>query len=212
MTQDYSNASGKPCRACTDFKNWMKVGPKPPATESETESKASQPVQGSTEEKSGEVALKTDPIGASKVEGAASTGRSNSFPSGENAVNVDVDQAVLDAKQGVCPPDRGELGSATWNFLHSVAAYYPTRPTEQHQEDARKLMHIVSRLYPCSDCAEDLRHDLVEEPPVVSSSVDFSQWLCRLHNRVNVKLGKPVFDCSRVFERWRDGWKDGSCD
>jgi len=73
-------------------------------------------------------------------------------------------------------------------------------------------MHLVSRLYPCRDCAEDLAQDLLQEPPVVTSSLEFSQWLCRLHNRVNVKLGKPVFDCTRVFERWRDGWKDGSCD
>ena len=25
-------------------------------------------------------------------------------------------------------------------------------------------------------------------------------------------LGKPEFDCSKVFQRWRDGWADGSCD
>lgn len=213
MTQDYSSTGGKPCRACTDFKNWMKVGPKPPAPASETEStKTGQKGQESVvaEEKSGQIAPKSDPVIPPKVEGAASP--ASPAPAEGNAVNVDLDQAALDAKQGVCPPDRGELGSATWSFLHSVAAYYPSRPTEQHQEDAKRLMHIVSRLYPCSDCAEDLRQDLVEEPPVVSSSVEFSQWLCRLHNRVNVKLGKPVFDCSRVFERWRDGWKDGSCD
>lgn len=40
----------------------------------------------------------------------------------------------------------------------------------------------------------------------------FTQWLCRLHNEVNRKLGKPDFNCSLVDERWRDGWKDGSCD
>ena len=36
--------------------------------------------------------------------------------------------------------------------------------------------------------------------------------MCEMHNRVNVKLGKPEFDCSKVFQRWRDGWEDGSCD
>jgi len=33
-----------------------------------------------------------------------------------------------------------------------------------------------------------------------------------MHNIVNMKIGKPKFDCSLVNERWRDGWKDGSCD
>lgn len=93
-----------------------------------------------------------------------------------------------------------------------MAAYFPAKPSSSEQEDARQLMHLVSRLYPCRDCAEDLARDLVEEPPLVTSSHDFSQWLCRLHNKVNLKIGKPLFDCSRVFERWRDGWEDGSCD
>ena len=48
--------------------------------------------------------------------------------------------------------------------------------------------------------------------PDTSSRYNFSQWLCRLHNDVNKRIGKPEFDCSKVDERWRDGWKDGSCD
>lgn len=53
---------------------------------------------------------------------------------------------------------------------------------------------------------------LKEEPIVATSNHELSQWLCRLHNKVNVKIGKPVFDCTKVNERWRDGWLDGSCD
>jgi hypothetical protein len=29
--------------------------------------------------------------------------------------------------------------------------------------------------------------------------------------QVNEMLGKPLFDCNRVMERWRDGPADGSC-
>lgn len=48
--------------------------------------------------------------------------------------------------------------------------------------------------------------------PDARSCHSLSQWLCRIHNDINVRLGKPEFDCSRVDERWKDGWKDGSCD
>ena len=51
-----------------------------------------------------------------------------------------------------------------------------------------------------------------QEPLNASSQHAFAQWLCRIHNKVNVKLGKPVFDCRFVNQRWRDGWDDGSCD
>ena len=204
MTHDHSQnieqSSGKPCRACTDFKSWMKAGPfgssLPPDKKPKTNADDSKPPESK----------------APHVEITTPTPSSDS-PKGDSPVDAGgLDLAVLDAQRGVCPPDRGELGSATWNFLHSVAAYFPTTPTPGQQDDARQLMNIVSRLYPCSDCAEDLRADLKSDPPIVTSSAEFSQWLCRQHNKVNIKLSKPTFDCSKVFERWRDGWKDGSCD
>jgi FAD-linked sulfhydryl oxidase len=48
--------------------------------------------------------------------------------------------------------------------------------------------------------------------PRVSSRQEFGQWLCEAHNEVNQKLGKELFDCSKVDERWRTGWKDGRCE
>ena len=42
--------------------------------------------------------------------------------------------------------------------------------------------------------------------------VRFSRWMCELHNEVNQRLDKRTFDCSKVDERWLEGWKDGSCD
>lgn len=181
MSEDLKRSekeAGKPCRACSDFKTWMKVGPAAPNPETKPEKTKNNPEADKTV---------TPPVS-------------------------EPDQSELDRKAGLCPPDRGELGSATWSFLHSVAAYFPAVPNPEQQQDAAQLLQIVSRLYPCSDCAEDLRKDLTEEPPLVTSAEEFSQWMCRLHNKVNVKLGKPVFDCSKVFERWRDGWKDGSCE
>lgn len=51
-----------------------------------------------------------------------------------------------------------------------------------------------------------------KNPPKTKSKDELAKWLCERHNTVNVKLGKPVFDCRKVHERWRDGWLDGSCD
>jgi len=163
--------SGKPCRACNDFQQWMKEGP-------------------SEKDKDKENAARSPPQDSA----------------------LEPDQSVTDHKAGVCPPGRGELGASSWALLHSVAAYFPAQPSPGQQEEAAQFMHLFSKLYPCHECAEDLKKDLAEEPPKVSSSAEFSQWMCELHNKVNLKLGKPVFVCSKVFQRWRDGWSDGSCD
>ena len=40
------------------------------------------------------------------------------------------------------------------------------------------------------------------DPPRAGSREDLSQWLCRAHNAVNARLGKPMFNCVRADARW----------
>ena len=93
-----------------------------------------------------------------------------------------------------------------------MAAYYPDHPTTEEKKEMKTFFHILSRFYPCSICAEDLKVQIQETPPRTESQYQLTQWLCEVHNNINKKLGKPLFDCKLVNERWRDGWKDGSCD
>lgn len=73
-------------------------------------------------------------------------------------------------------------------------------------------MRTFSRLYPCWVCAEDFQAYQKKDQVKVNNRAEFGNWLCEAHNEVNRKLGKKEFDCSRWEERWRTGWKDGSCD
>ena len=118
----------------------------------------------------------------------------------------------MDRELRACPADSVELGSATWKLLHTMSVNFPERPTESERRDMEQFVSLFGRLYPCRPCAEDFVEDVRRHPVDTASGPRFARWLCGAHNRVNEKLGKEQFDCSKVYERWRDGWKDGSCD
>jgi FAD-linked sulfhydryl oxidase len=59
-------------------------------------------------------------------------------------------------------------------------------------------------LYPCRDCGEHFTKLLEEHPPENNndSRVDTVLYACVLHNKVNERLNKPIFDCQRAMEYW----------
>jgi hypothetical protein len=79
----------------------------------------------------------------------------------ERAVN---DQSSLSSSLD-CPLDRSELGHSTWNFLHTLAAYYPNQPSPEYQKAVVSLMESLALLYPCKYCAAEFQVTIKESPP-----------------------------------------------
>lgn len=156
-----------------------------------------------------------EPSGKKKTQsaGASSSTTSNAAAATTTAaatVGGEADQS----RPAHCPPDVEQLGRATWTFLHTTAAYYPTRPTPLQRANMLNLLHSLPTLYPCGHCGEHLGKEMKTNPPDVSGREGLGRWLCERHDEVNVRLGKERFGCGeeRLRERWRDGPKDGSCD
>lgn len=186
-----TTADGKPCRTCTDFKTWAKL---------QKQTFDSEKVSSNL------VARKVDAMMRAVV--FILSQKSDQTKPGSDQKYTE----TMTARRKDCPLDRDELGASTWGFLHTMAAYYPELPTVEQRKDMKTFFHLISKFYPCNVCAEDLQEQLKKSPPKTDSQQQLSQWLCDVHNKVNTKLGKPVFDCSLVNQRWRDGWLDGSCD
>ncbi|KAG7672620.1 hypothetical protein Ndes2526B_g08853 [Nannochloris sp. 'desiccata'] len=95
-----------------------------------------------------------------------------------------------------------DIGRATWLFLHTLAAQYPERPTRQQRKDAKTLIDVLTRMYPCGECARHFKQVVAASPPQVENRKAFSHWMCEVHNVVNRSLGKPSFNCDLVESRW----------
>jgi hypothetical protein len=103
---------------------------------------------------------------------------------------------------------KAELGRATWRFLHTMTLRFPEKPTQSDRDTLLRFMHDFSRLYPCGECAEHFQALLKELPPQTSSRMASALWLCSAHNKVNERLGKPIFPCDKLDETYDCGCGD----
>ncbi|SBT70199.1 FAD-linked sulfhydryl oxidase ERV1, putative [Plasmodium malariae] len=109
-------------------------------------------------------------------------------------------------KQNTFPPDREEIGRASWLILHTISANYPNEPTEEEKIKHTKFFYAFSNLYPCHICKLDLFQILKNYKLNCDNKISFSEFIFNLHNKVNEEIGKDIFPCDdiqHIIERYR---------
>ncbi len=97
---------------------------------------------------------------------------------------------------------REELGRHSWALLHSIAASYPSIPNESEVKSLNNFIHSFSEVYACKICSKHFKEMLVRKPVRAKSREELVYYLCDLHNEVNRRLGKAVYDCRKAFDIW----------
>lgn len=101
--------------------------------------------------------------------------------------------------------------------MHTMMARFPDTPTPDDSLALQTYIQLFARLYPCGDCASHFQLLLQEYPPQVSSRNAAAGWACFVHNEVNKRLKKELFDCSKIGDFYdcgcgedgKDGKKGG---
>jgi len=104
--------------------------------------------------------------------------------------------------------DRRELGRAAWKLLHTMMARFPEKPTPDDSLALKTYMQLFARLYPCGECATHFQKLLAKYPPQVSGRIAAAGWACFIHNEVNTRLKKPIFDCNKIGDFYDCGCGD----
>ncbi|KAF4583239.1 ERV2 protein-like protein [Ophiocordyceps camponoti-floridani] len=107
---------------------------------------------------------------------------------------------------------KAELGRATWKFLHTMVAKYPEKPTPEDRKTLQLFFMAFGKLYPCGDCARHFRGLLKQMPPQTGSRNSAAGWLCEMHNQVNKRLEKSIFDCNNIGDFYDCGCGDDKKD
>lgn len=79
-----------------------------------------------------------------------------------------------------------------------MMAKFPDQPTEDDSTALKSYIYLFARLYPCGDCARHFQKILEKFPPQVTTRSTAAAWACHVHNEVNKRLKKELFDCSKI--------------
>lgn len=100
---------------------------------------------------------------------------------------------------------KAKLGNSAWHLLHTVLARYPEKPTPQEKATLEQYIHLFAQVYPCGDCARHFQGLLKKYPPQVSNRKFAALWGCHIHNKVNERLKKEIYDCLNILEDYDCG-------
>ncbi|KAI0416964.1 ERV/ALR sulfhydryl oxidase domain-containing protein [Xylaria grammica] len=103
---------------------------------------------------------------------------------------------------------KAELGRASWRLFHTMMARFPEKPTEEDSLALKTYIQLFARLYPCGDCASHFQKLIKKFPPQIGSRNSAAGWACHVHNQVNERLEKPIFDCNKIGDFYDCGCGD----
>ena len=86
-------------------------------------------------------------------------------------------------------------GPTFWQTIHTVAATYPTKPSEIDKKQYFNYMLALGNVLPCGTCRDHFRKTLVDMDfslNTLRNQESFFRFVFDLHNVVNKRLGKPV--------------------
>lgn len=97
-------------------------------------------------------------------------------------------------------------GPIFWATFHITSMAYSDTPTYSEKRAAKEFFNSMAHLLPCPVCREHFT-EILQGLPVetwLDNRKSLTEWVWMVHNRVNVKLGKPEITMAAFHERYRE--------
>lgn len=115
-----------------------------------------------------------------------------------NSVFTDVD---YNSSNGMCTSIWGPI---VWTSLHLISFNYPVNPTTIDKKNYKEWFLSYQNTLPCIYCRQNFKKNLASanfSSKDLANRETFSRFIYKLHNTVNIMLGKPKY---LTYEEVRD--------
>jgi len=102
-------------------------------------------------------------------------------------------------------------GPPGWKFIHYVTMGYPNNPSDDIKKKYYNYFHTLKYVIPCSICSSHFAENLEKLPltnEVLSNRENLMKWGIDIHNIVNKKNNKKVYDYTDAMVLIMNGFKD----
>jgi hypothetical protein len=94
-------------------------------------------------------------------------------------------------------------GPHGWKFIHYITLGYPNNPTEEQKKNYYDFFIALSKVIPCSVCANHFKQHLEITPldnEALKDKESLMAWGIKMHNHVNAKNGKKIYSIKEGIE------------
>lgn len=109
--------------------------------------------------------------------------------------------------------DPNVWGPPLWFIMHSVAMNYPeANPSYVEQRNHYDFYHSLRNVLPCGVCREHYASLIKQYPlnPYLESRDQLVSWVVLIHNKVNLRYGKPEMVVSDANAKYVKLFESGS--
>ena len=101
-------------------------------------------------------------------------------------------------------------GPHYWFFLHTVTLCYPLRPNAVTKKKYYEFVNNIPLFIPNENLSSEFSKLLDEYPvsPYLDTRETFVKWMHFMHNKINMKLEKPVVSLSEFYVKYYEKYKN----
>lgn len=99
--------------------------------------------------------------------------------------------------------NKENVGRQTWELMNMYAFSFPIQPSAEQIQGAKQFFESIGYLFPCENCQFHYRQMFYSSFPFHTCTREtLSRWVVDIHNQVNKRLGKPIWNWEQVQSQY----------